>query len=100
MPPTTATATSPIFKSPLQRAEQAEEAVAHAPGGDVEDAVRLLMQALASMQSKSLDADAVRAIVQPMIDNINQPKVLQFQVPNRARTRSTSTTRTSSCRRL
>jgi cobaltochelatase CobS len=49
----------------------------------VEDAIRLMMQALGAMQSKSLDADAVRAIVQPMIDNINQPKVLQFQVPPR-----------------
>jgi hypothetical protein len=83
MPPTTTAPPAPIFKSPVQRAEQAAEAVAHGQGGDVNAAVTMLVQALASMQRQSIDADGVRAIVKPMIDAIDQPKVLQFIVPNR-----------------
>lgn len=57
----------------------------HAPASapDMDAAVRALAMALAGMQSKpTLDAEAVRGIVQPMLD-AHAPKVLQFVVPDR-----------------
>lgn len=70
----TAQPAKPIFKTPLEQAQGAPEA---------ENAVRLLMSAIAAMQSKSIDAEGVRAIVKPMLVDLEAPKVLQFQVPDR-----------------